>query len=44
MLRVLETIRKSSFSDEMITERLDLTSWIDEILGAAWSYQVCVPS
>ena len=43
MLRVLETIRKSSFSDDMIVERLDLTSWIDEILTAAWSYQVYSP-
>ena len=40
MLRVLETIRHSSEADNMLTEHLELTSWINEILEHAWNFQV----
>ncbi len=40
MLRVLETIRRSSEADKMLSERLELTSWIREILTSAWTFQV----
>lgn len=40
MLRVMETIAHSSEADNMLSERLDLTTWINEILTHAWSYQV----
>ncbi|TFK94724.1 hypothetical protein K466DRAFT_579793 [Polyporus arcularius HHB13444] len=39
MLRVLETIRRSSEADNMLSERLELTSWINEILTSAWTFQ-----
>lgn len=40
MLRVLETIDRSSFSTEMIFEKVQLTLWIDEILTSTWLHQV----
>ena len=40
MFRVLETIRNSEHAKELADEQADLTSWIDEIITATWSYQV----
>ena len=40
MLRVLETIQNSEFSSSLIVEQADLQEWVDEILTAAWTYQV----
>ena len=40
MLRVLETIARSSAADSLKSEQADLIDWIDEILTAAWTYQV----
>ncbi|KAI0750887.1 Six-hairpin glycosidase [Daedaleopsis nitida] len=39
MLRVLETIDRSSFSSKMTSEKTQLTMWIDEILTSTWTYQ-----
>ena len=40
MLRVLGSIRDSPFADALLDEQTDLGSWVDEILTAAWSFQV----
>ena len=40
MLRVLETIARSSQAGKFVDERKDLVSWIDEILVHAWAFQV----
>ncbi|KAI0352875.1 Six-hairpin glycosidase [Trametes cingulata] len=39
MLRVLETIRHSKLSSQMLVEQADLTSWINEIVSSSWKYQ-----
>lgn len=42
MLRVLETIRRSHAANDLLPERLEITAWINEILNATWSHQVCM--
>ncbi|KZT41164.1 Six-hairpin glycosidase [Sistotremastrum suecicum HHB10207 ss-3] len=39
MLRVLETIRKSTHAKELEGQSKNLTQWIDEIVTAAWTFQ-----
>ena len=43
MFRVLQTIRNSDVSDSFITQQQDLANWIEEIVKAAWTYQVHCP-
>ena len=40
MLRVLETISRSSQATKFVAEQADLTAWINEILTHAWAFQV----
>ena len=40
MLRVLQTLRLSNVSDGFIDQQNDLVNWIEEIVEAAWCYQV----
>ena len=40
MFRVLQTIRLSSSSSSFTQQQADLATWIEEIVKAAWSYQV----
>ncbi len=40
MLRVLETITRSSQAGKFVAERADLAAWIKEILLHAWDFQV----
>jgi len=39
MLRVLETISRSSEASSMKSEQADLVGWIDEIITNAWKFQ-----
>ncbi|EGO01597.1 glycoside hydrolase family 105 protein, partial [Serpula lacrymans var. lacrymans S7.3] len=39
MLRVLETIQKSTHASNFIEQQANLTSWIQEIVKTAWNYQ-----
>ncbi|KAI9000936.1 Six-hairpin glycosidase [Trametes punicea] len=39
MLRVLETIKHSKLASQLESEQADLTSWINEIVSSAWTYQ-----
>ncbi|OCH87895.1 Six-hairpin glycosidase [Obba rivulosa] len=39
MLRVLETIQHSSQTSHFVGQRANLTSWIHEIISAAWQFQ-----
>ncbi|KIK65589.1 hypothetical protein GYMLUDRAFT_219758 [Collybiopsis luxurians FD-317 M1] len=39
MLRVLETLNHSSVANDFTEQSANLTSWIEEILIAAWQYQ-----
>ncbi|OBZ76113.1 Unsaturated rhamnogalacturonyl hydrolase YesR [Grifola frondosa] len=39
MLRVLETIRLSQSPFQFVEQQANLTSWIQEIVSAAWSFQ-----
>ena len=41
MMRVLQTIRHSSQGWRFESQGADLTSWITEIVSAAWTHQVC---
>jgi rhamnogalacturonyl hydrolase YesR len=43
MLRVLQTISNSDVSGSFLAQQQDLLGWIEEIVGAAWKYQVRVP-
>jgi len=43
MLRVLETLNHSSQAQNFVDHRTNLTSWIEEIIAAAWQHQVGVP-
>ena len=40
MFRVLQTIRLSSSNSNFTQQQTDLANWIEEIVKAAWSYQV----
>lgn len=40
MLRVQQTIAKSSFARDLQSESSDLLDWTEEILAAAWARQV----
>ena len=40
MLRVLETISRSSQAAKFVAEQADLTAWINEILTHVWAFQV----
>lgn len=40
MLRVLETIQKSTHAKELEGQSKNLTQWVDEIVTAAWTFQV----
>ena len=44
MLRVLETISRSSQAEKFVAERADLTAWINEILTHLWAFQVRICS
>jgi hypothetical protein len=39
-MRVLATIRRSSFAPVMQSQQDDLAQWVDEILTGVWYYQV----
>lgn len=40
MMRVLQTIRHSSQAHRFVSQQVDLTSWISEIISATWPHQV----
>ena len=40
MFRVLQTIRLSDVCDSFLDQQNDLLNWIEEIVEAAWCYQV----
>ena len=42
MLRVLQTISNSDVSSSFLAQQQDLLGWIEEIVGAAWKYQVVI--
>jgi len=39
MLRVLQAIRDSDVSEHFLDQQSDLLAWVEEIVGASWSYQ-----
>lgn len=39
-MRVLATIKRSSFASAMQSQQDDLAQWVDEILTGVWYYQV----
>jgi hypothetical protein len=44
MLRVHQTLNHSSQTNYFAAHQRNLTQWIDEILEASWSHQVCFVS
>lgn len=42
MLRVLSTLNHTSDARQFAGHQANLTTWIDEILEATWSHQVCI--
>lgn len=40
MMRVLATLDHSELAPELLLQRAELASWVDELVGVVWTYQV----
>ena len=40
MLRVAQTLNHSVYADQLVEQSVNLTNWVNEILGGVWAHQV----
>lgn len=40
MLRVAQTLNHSVYADQLVEQSVNLTNWVNEIIGGVWAHQV----